>query len=278
MGYFYRLRRSPSSQTLGKIPITWEPHKDSECICTKDGIGRPSKKRKPVDDEDGSNTESGEDDEDEAEKDSCNMFRNISENLHNLDKELALVLCKNICSQFGLLFIDPEKKYSSVRAIDRQLVLKLVEIIFSLEREQLIVDSGELSHRNISDLLKGNPESWLLSRNLVLKSAVNALSDSRTNAITKVIAVDHMHNLAKPNFISPILFGANLVMYSIARSKMAADIYEKLHPGGQYKLMKSWLNGLTMEIPAMPDNDILTAIDDDQVILKKWTGWIIVLK
>lgn len=35
--------------------------------------------------------------------------------------------------------------------------------------------------------------------------------------------------------------------------------------------MKSWLNGLTMEIPAMPDSDILTAIDNDQVLLKKWT-------
>ena len=101
VGYFYRLRRSPSSQALGKIPITWEPHKDSECICTKDGRGRPSKKRKPVDVEDGSDTESGED---EAEKDSCNMFRNISENLHHLDKDLALVLCKNIYSQFGPLF------------------------------------------------------------------------------------------------------------------------------------------------------------------------------
>ena len=72
-----------------------------------------------------------------------NMFRSISVNLHHQDKELALVLCKNICSQFGLLFIDPENMYSSVRAIDRQLVLKLVEVIFSLEREQLKVDSGD---------------------------------------------------------------------------------------------------------------------------------------
>ena len=30
VGYLYRLRRSLSSQALGKIPITWEPHKDSE--------------------------------------------------------------------------------------------------------------------------------------------------------------------------------------------------------------------------------------------------------
>ena len=58
--------------------------------------------------------------------------------------------------------------YSSVRAIDRQLVLKLVEVIFSLKREQLKVDRGDLSHRSMSDLLKGNPESWLLSRNVVL--------------------------------------------------------------------------------------------------------------
>ena len=50
--------------------------------------------------------ESGEDDKDEAEKDSCTMFHHISENLNCLDKELALVLCKNISSQFGLRFID----------------------------------------------------------------------------------------------------------------------------------------------------------------------------
>ena len=86
-------------------------------MCTKGGRGRPSKNRKREDVEDGSDTESGEDDEDEAEKDSCNMFRNISENLHCLDKELALVLCKNICSQFGLPFIDQENMYSSMRAI-----------------------------------------------------------------------------------------------------------------------------------------------------------------
>ena len=195
-------------------------------MCTKDGRGRPSKKRKRADVEDGSDTESGED------NDSCNMhmFRNILENLHCLDKELALVLCKNICSQFALLFIDPKNMYSSVRAIDRQLVLKLVEVIFSLEREQLKVDSGDLSNRYISNLLKANLECWLMSRNPVLKSAVNALSDSRTKLIKKVLVVDHMHNLAKPNFI---MFGANLVMYSIARSKMAVDIYGKLHPGGQ---------------------------------------------
>ena len=43
------------------------------------------------------------------------------------------------------------------------------------------------------------------------------------------------------------------------------DIYGKRRPGGQYNIMKFRLNGLSMEIPAMPDGDILTAIDNDQV-------------
>ena len=85
--YFYCLRGPPSSHAIGKIPIPWEPHKDDECMCVKDGRGRPSMKKIIVDVEDGSDTESGEDDEDEAEKDSCNMFRNISENLHLPDKD-----------------------------------------------------------------------------------------------------------------------------------------------------------------------------------------------
>ena len=80
-----------------------------------------------------------------------------------------------------------------------------------------------------------------------------------------------MQSLVKLNFISPVMFGAKLVMYLTARSRMADGIYWKRHPGAQYKVMKSWLNGLTMEIPAMPKNDILTAIDNDQVLLKKWT-------
>lgn len=62
------------------------------------------------------------------------------------------------------------------------------------------------------------------------------------------MALDHMCNLVKPSFISPFMFGSNLVMYSIAQSEMAVNIYGKLHPGGQYTTMTSWSDGLAMEI------------------------------
>lgn len=44
--------------------------------------------------------------------------------------------------------------------------------------------------------------------------------------------------------------------------------YEKLHPEGKYNVLKSWLGGFSTEVPAMPERDILTAIDNDQVLLK----------
>ena len=128
-----------------------------------------------------------------------------------------------------------------------------------------------IQYKNIGDLLSITPESWLSSRNLVLNSAVNGLSDRKTKPLKKAMALDHKYSLVKPSFISPFMFGSNLVIYSIARSKMAVNIYGKLHPGGQYTTMKSWVDGLTMEIPTMPEGDILAATDNDQVLMKKWT-------
>ena len=60
--------------------------------------------------------------------------------------------------------------------------------------------------------------------------------------VKKAMAVDPLQSVAKHNF-SSIMFGSNLVMHSIARSSLAVDIYGKLHPGRQYNIMKSWLNG-----------------------------------
>ena len=61
-------------------------------------------------------------------------------------------------------------------------------------------------------LLSVTPEKWLSSGNLVLNSAVNGLSDSRTKPVKKVRALDHTYKyLVKPSFISPFMLGSNLV-------------------------------------------------------------------
>ena len=135
--FLYRLRKV-SSVPLAKIPFTWEPHNDSNCsLCTEERKGRPRKKRKRLVSGNQSGTDSGKEPEDESEKESSNLFRELSQNLHRLDIELARELCQNICSLFGLAFIDPDDIFSSVKNLERQFILQLVETIFCLERENL---------------------------------------------------------------------------------------------------------------------------------------------
>ena len=74
-----------------------------------------------------------------------------------------------------------------------------------------------------------------------------------------------------PSFASPLLFATNLLAYSVTRSKLALNINDKLHPAGGHSTVRNWLNNLTMTVPEFPSGDVLTAIDNDQVLIKKWT-------
>ena len=76
-------------------------------------------------------------------------------------------------------------------------------------------------------------------------------------------------SIVQPPYVSPFLFGANLLEYSIAHSKLAMNIYSKFVPAGASSTVKSWLNRLTMDVQQMPSGDILTSIDNDQVLIKK---------
>ena len=69
------------------------------------------------------------------------------------------------------------------------------------------------------------------------------------------------------------MFATNLLANSVTRSKLILNIYGKLHPAGSIATVRKWLNNLTMEIPQLqvPSGDLLIAIDNDQVLIKKWT-------
>ena len=43
--------------------------------------------------------------------------------------------------------------------------------------------------------------------------------------VQKTVAVDQLYSFVQPSYVSPFLFGANLLVYSIARSKLAMNIY-----------------------------------------------------
>ena len=104
-------------------------------------------------------------------------------------------------------------------------------------------------------------------RNEVLSHAVGALCHNGIKDVQKTVAVDQLYSFVQPPYVSPFLFGASLLVYSIARSKLAMNIYSKFFPAGASSTVRSWLNRLTMDVQQMPSGDILTSIDNDQVLI-----------
>ena len=81
---------------------------------------------------------------------------------------------------------------------------------------------------------------------------------------------DQLYSLVQPSFISS-LFASNLLIYSVKHSKLVLAIYDKLHPAGSIACVRTSLNNLTMNVLQVPSGNILTAIDNDQVLIMKWT-------
>ena len=88
------------------------------------------------------------------------------------------------------------------------------------------------TYKSLPGLLQLRPDSWMEGRNEVLSHAVGALCHSGIKDVQKTVAVDQLYSLVQPSYVSPFLFGANLLVYSIARSKLAMNIYNKFFPAG----------------------------------------------
>ena len=50
---------------------------------------------------------------------------------------------------------------------------------------------------------------------------------------------------------------------------IATNICSKFFPAGSSYTVRSWLNRLIIDVPQVPSGDILTSIDNDQVLIKK---------
>ena len=67
-----------------------------------------------------SDTESGEEIETEEEKNSCQEFSALIENIPLLDRELALACAKELADQFNLIFLDRENLETSIYCLNSQ--------------------------------------------------------------------------------------------------------------------------------------------------------------
>ena len=274
----YRVRESGNaieinvSRTIEKCTC----HVENNCRCTSGKKGRPPKKRvhRELSRElIGSDTESGEEYETETERNSCMEFKSLIENIPLMEMELAMVCAQKLAETFNLIFLDRENIASSVSSLSDRDKIALTQSIFSREKGNIRTDilTCNQTYKSLPVLLKVSPEGWSQSRNPLLACVVNAISNKSTKPVHKAVTIDQLYSLVQPSFISPLLFAANLLIYSVTRSKLALTICDKLHPAGSIACVRTWLNNLIMNVPQVPSGDLLTAIDNDQVLIKKWT-------
>ena len=94
-------------------------HSDENCDCksTKQGKGRPSKKtceqrkgEEAAAEKNGSDTESGEESEEEQAKMSCMEFSALMQNIGLMDRELAIACAEKLAEKFNFIFLDRENQ------------------------------------------------------------------------------------------------------------------------------------------------------------------------
>ena len=152
--------------------------------------------------------------------------------LPKLDKELALTLSCKLTEYFNFVFVDLDNIDRSVVGVERVTLQQLTDSIFRLETEKVKKDILRCSqtYKSLPGLLQLRPDRE--GRNEVLSHAIVALCHSGVLYAQKTGAVDQLYSLVQPSCVSPFLFGANLLVYSIAHSKLAINIHSKFFAAG----------------------------------------------
>ena len=183
-----------------------------------------------------------------------------------------MVCAQKLAETFNLILLDKENIDFSGSSLTDRDKLTLIQSIFSMEKGYIRSDilTCNQTYKSLPVLLKASPEGWSESRNSLLTCVVNAISNESTKSVHKGVT-GQLHSLVKPSFISSLLFASNLLIYSIKHSKLVLAICDKLHPAGSIACVRTSLNNLTMNVLQVPSGNILTAIDNDQVLIMKWT-------
>ena len=190
-----------------------------------------------------------------------------------MEKEEAVTCARKLAENYNFIFLDRNNMLHEINKLSTEDRLLLTSTIFRSERENVKTDilSCNKTYKNLTSMLNVTTHTWIQARNSVLTCAINALSQESVKPVHKAVTVDQLYSIVQPSFVSPLMFATNLLVYSVTRSKLALNIHGKIHPARGNTTVKTWLNNLTMEVPQVPSGDILTAIYNDQVLIRKWT-------
>ncbi len=144
--------------------------------------------------------------------------------------------------------------------------------LFSQQSEELGKDAARFSqtYKDIGVLKDLDTEAFLERRNPVVVAAVQGLAGDKQNTFKQCLAVEHLYSLSGSSLVAPFSFLTNIVLLTVSNSKLAVNLFGKSLPGGSYQTLRTWLEQLSSESKPFPSGDCVVAIDNDQVVKKKW--------
>ena len=126
------------------------------------------------------------------------------------------------------------------------------------------------AYKDLGTLQNFRAEDWFSRRNLIVKAVVNGLASPEKNHFHRCLALKHLYNLQGVNFVGPSSFMINISLLAISNPKLTINMFGKVLPGGSYSTLKVWTRDLTSEAKEFPSGDCMVAIDNDQIVQRKW--------
>ena len=126
------------------------------------------------------------------------------------------------------------------------------------------------THKDTGTLKDLDTKKFLDKCNPVVVAAVHGLAGESQSQFNPCLEVEHMQSLFGLSLVAPFRFLTNIVLLTVSNSKLAVNLFGKSLPGGSYQTLRSWLEQLTSTPNPFQMGDCIVAIDNDQVVKKKW--------
>ena len=280
-----------------KLAKSWYPHNDKCTVCesylksTK--RGRPSKAKKAkvceveMLKEQQSGTDSASEEEDQV------IFTRVyslcmdclSECIERIPEKDQHALFMALCSSFSdqqIVNVVKEKKglhvirerdiTESLFEIPEDLLAKVALEVVRLQKQKIQVDcqSFAQTYKDLATLQDFRAKDWFLRRNPIDKAVVDGLASPEKNYFHRCLALEHLYNLQGMSFVGPCSFMTNISLLAISNSKLTVNMFGKVLPGGSYPTLKVWTRDLSSDPKEFPSGDCMVAIDNDQIVQRKW--------
>ena len=279
---------------------TWYPHSDSCAVCdssVKPRRGRPSsskaKRARKCQNKNMTTTEHEEMDNDSASEDEDELSPPIvysltmdclkecigripAQDQRTILMELCLSLGKQLVDLLahteGLYIISAADFTDSLCKMPENVQAKVVLEVVQLQKEKIQVDcqSFAQTYKDLDTLQSFRAEDWFSRRNSVVKAVVNGIASPEKNNFHRCLALEHLYSLQGVNFVGPCSFMTNISLLAISNLKLTVNMFGKALPGGSYSTLKVWTRDLTSEAKEFPSGDCMVAIDNDQIVQRKW--------